>query len=1614
MYYIKYIFIPLYILLYFKAGFSQCPVVPAFSFSQTCGTGTFQFTDLSTATSGSITGWYWDFDDGANSANQNPAHTFTLGNTYDVMLTVTHSTGCTAQVSHSIIASTAPVADFSFAPDNVCSETLINFISNSSGSNISYSWNFGDGNTSTQQNPSHIFYAYGSGSQIFNVTLTVTDVNHCTASKTKPVTIIKGPQVLYYETNNFKTCLTSYGTVSETAEIINASPDSLTIASYTINWGDGSGTSPILLPFHAVSHTYTALGSYPITIIATGNNGCKTTFTGNYIIEAYPSASVQGAPGTPIQGCTPLTINVINNSTNITPSTLTTIYWGDGLLPTILPLGSSGGTISYTYTTSSCDNGSQDPFLIELKVQNACGTTSSYWGPITVYAAPQSNFIASDTLSCTGTNITFTNQSIANLCAGNPATYFTWNFGDGIVIGPATGLSSMNHSYSNPGTYIVSLTAENNSANGCGSTTSNLAIVIGELAADFISDTACFGSATSFFDISTSSNGTIQSWDWPFNDDGIPWWNFWDNSSSLQNPTHAYTHPGQFSVELTVTDNNGCEKTISKNVVVDYLPVANFNWDPFCSGSTVQFHDLSAGINADIESWSWNFGDGATSLQQNPIHLYSSTGLFNVTLTVTDEHGCTDNIVQQVEAGTNPVANFIYTSACAGQPVQFNDISNAPDAEIVSWLWNFGDASTSPAQNPEHTYSSTGSYNVNLIITDENNCTDDTTIAVVLNNSPSAMFSSNQVCFGLPTSFIDASSGPSDIVAWSWNFGDGGSSSLQNPAHIYNEQENFTASLVVTDENGCIDTVFQNVLIDSIPHVDFTFDPFCFGQETQFINNSYPTGGATIISWNWSFGDSGTSTAETPVHTYATAATFNVTLTATDSKGCSSIITEQVTVFPEPLADFEAVTACSGTQTVFTDESTSAAGNITSWQWNFGDGNTSSQQAPTHTYSTPGTYNVQLIVSDINGCYDTIIKEVNSVFTIIADFIAVNVCQGTTTCFTDISYSSGGGITSWSWHFNDPNVPWYMPWLNSSGSQNPCHEFTQAGNYTIDLDIEDESGCTGSVSKTIVIYDGPTANFSASSSSLGEPTIFTDQSASGTGSITSWSWNFSDGSPVSPMQNPEYTYAIAGTYNVTLTITDSNGCTSSITKQITVIDLPHADFSATMVCFGETTIFTDQSTSPGGQITGWQWNFDDGNTSAVQNPSHLYSSPGIYNVQLIANDINGVFDTVVKPVTVYPLPVADFIYDTVCDGGTTHFYDQSSVQSENIASWSWSFNDDGIPWWNFWGNSSSDQNPTHDYTHNGIFSVQLSVEDNNGCFDTVVQNIFVNDPPVAEFNSEPTVLGDPSVFTDLSTPGSGIINSWYWNFGDGNTSTAQAPVHTYSLPGTYVVSLTVTDNFGCTSTITHNHLVYDGPVPDFTYTNVCFGETTHFEDQSVSPGVSFVAWNWDFGDGGTSSQQNPDHYYSSAGTFTVQLIVTDENDLNDTVIKNVIIYSLPDPDFTWYNTCEGDTAFFNDLSSGDIVSWSWNFGDILSPANTSTAQNPLHIFSGTGVYSVQLLVENEYGCINSVVHNITVSQNPIAGFNATTAILGAPTLFTDTSVPGNGTIEQWYWNFGDL
>jgi len=773
--------------------------------------------------------------------------------------------------------------------------------------------------------------------------------------------------------------------------------------------------------------------------------------------------------------------------------------------------------------------------------------------------------------------------------------------------------------------------------------------------------------------VSGFPSGYITEYDWDFGD-GI--------TVNVDPNTHSVTHPflqaGEYRVRLTVKDSRGGETTATKTVVV-VLPRADFSYIPSNPTTQEEVHFTGTAIPAQgvaTGGWSWDFGDGMGSSDQNPTHKFTNKGTYRVTLVVTYSTGASAVKANDITVlNSPPIANFAFSppEPMVGQRVTFAaDGSSDPDGSIASFAWDFdGDGvfdiqgGPSSARTVIHTFDRNGNYNVTLRVTDnEGKATNITRPVPVSWSVPVAVFTidPSNPKVGAAVTF-DASpstdaDGDDTIVSYEWDFNsDGTPDSIGKTVnHSFPTAGTATVTLTVTDNTGL--RGFKTVRFDvksTPPTASFTFTPANpnTGQVVSFDAKGSKDSDGTIILYEWNFGDgSPTATGLAVTHAYAAPGVYPVTLKVTDNDTEFDVTTQGIPiemggtggVNQPPVAGFTFAPAkgpdvnLNEVVTFKAEGCSDKDGSIAVYEWDFNNDGVydATGTTVTHIFHRGGGQIVTLRVLDNEGApgFKTEVVPVEFARPT-ADFsFSPSAPRAGDVITYDGSGSSDtdGRVDFYEWDFDNDGV------VDATG-MTVTHSFTVGGSTPVTLKVTDNDGVSSSVTKTVAvaINNPPIADFAISpvAPTTADTITFEDKSIDTDGTILAWSWDFGDGA-TSTVQSPSHKYDAAKTYSVMLVVTDDEGATGSVTQSITVavpLNQPPVasfKFSPSLPQVGSATTFTDASTDSDGTISAWSWNFGDGGTSQVRNPSHTYSSTGPYSVTLTVTDNDGAKSAVTK------------------------------------------------------------------------------------------------------------------------------------------------------------------------------------------------------------------------------------------------------------------------------------------------------------------------------------------------------------------------------------------------
>lgn len=607
-------------------------------------------------------------------------------------------------------------------------------------------------------------------------------------------------------------------------------------------------------------------------------------------------------------------------------------------------------------------------------------------------------------------------------------------------------------------------------------------------------------------------------------------------------------------------------------------------------------------------------------------------------------------------------------------------------------------------------------------------------------------------------------------------------SNQENPEVKYTQPGSYKVSLESTYALGSSAKTKSITISSSVaPDISFTSQNVCANNDINFTSQN--TSG-DVTDYSWDFGDTNTSTAQDPTHQYATAGDYEVALQVTASNGCNNLARETITIYNQPVANFElpsATPVCTNQDYVFTNTSTFDVSSNPAWQWEVNGAPLSTTQDLTYTIPVAVMQEVKLIAS-IPGCENEIIKTINTVEEgPLANFSFSNDCEDKSITFTN---STVGTVTGYSWDFGDGN---------NSTQTNATNTFTDFGKYDVTLEATNAAGCVNTSVQEITIYSKPQPNFSLALppfSCSGTSSQFTDLTPNPTDSnLSGWTWSFGDPlNGTSNVRNAVYTYSTAAQYDVNLEVTTNFGCTASTQKTITISQSPNAAFTSNAACVNQATVFTPLSTTG---VNSWQWKIGT-STYSQQSPTHVFGSASTnYNAMLTATGTNGCIAVTSKTISV-PIPSnVNFSSSNNCADQNTSFTDLTPPGTDAVISRSWQFGTIG---------AGSGATPSFVFPSSGSYPTKLTVTNASGCSYSFSKNVTIVDSPVATFSATPQI-GTPPLTVQLTNTSQGSVSQlWLASDANNSTSTAAAPVFVFNDLGEFVVDLTIVNAQGCSDT----------------------------------------------------------------------------------------------------------------------------------------------------------------------------------------------------------------------
>ncbi len=1200
--------------------------------------------------------------------------------------------------------------------------------------------------------------------------------------------------------------------------------------------------------------------------------------------------------------------------------------------------------------------------------------------------------------------------------AGQPS--FFWTF----QTGATSTLESPSNIFINPGVYEV---AFRNTQGGPVIGTVTIT-VYPEPTIDLVTDTThgCSPLLVNFTAITDLAPGLeINQYEWVFGDGEV--------GPSAPQVAHLYDDAGTFSPSLGITTNiESCNTTAIFTDLINVSSVdVNFITSPFPATACeppleVTFFNFTAG---EGYSYEWDLGNGSTfSGFTAPAETYEATGIYEVTLTVTDTNQCTGTLTRIVNIG-GPLADFIIPdTVCILDSVI---IVNSSDPGLYHW-------ETIPSthyifrpttQVEGFVFAQAGFQDVTLTVTLPDSSCSSTITKTVFVDDPDPSFESDPSYSCLAPLTVNYNPLSPDAVAWEWILPDGTESTDQFPTTDleYPDEDPFAeygrrlfyTQLIVTNPSGCRDTL---VTVDTLFRPDARFMPDvingCAPLTVAFSDSS--SSQEAIMNWYYNFGDGEsvtlTSTGEVS-HTYNAPGTYDVQMSIENEGGCidtSYIVTIEV---GNPIdIDFEVDQAeiCPGDTIQFT--SLFDTEEIDAWHFETDDGRSfhcfgeSDLNWPFTTEA--GVFDVTLTV-EYNGCYSAITKQ---------DFITVKGpiakidyeidCENPLdVMFRDSSYDA----TSLFWEFGD-----------EEGSSEPeiTHEYLETGDYTVILTAFNEnSGCPPDRDTALVCVRNLQAAFTTDKDKycLGVPMMLDASSSvdvnAHCGQGFTWFFENSSRPIITDTTYLEIPSQVPEEETITLVTTDINGCKDTVEHTIDVFHTV-ADFSFddNTICAGADlpTSFTDLSTGDT-TLVSWEWTFGDGTTSNEQNPDHIFNYPAFpdtsYLVTLLVDDVLGCEGTITYELEWYE-PVSQISTfpgtPNICVGDEVQFAASDFTEQGSNLSFEWDF-----------GNmqTSDNQTATIAYNESGVFLVNLQYEEiSSGCTGSVNSLVNVQSYPEAGFTTSVDGQGvicypENIIFFDNSESEHGL--SYFWDFGNGQNAVGPNPAASFG-KGTFTIQMIASTANGCRDT-TAQQITLVGPEGDFFMDDniICIGESITFQ---LIDTVDVSSYTWNFGDGNQDMNVDPvSHtydFYPPGGATVATLVLEGQDGACTFAVERPVFIRNPVAAFLVNGIdelifCDGDVNFTNTSSGADGFFWTFDNGQ------NSTETNPFISFE-PGQYDITLVAtDNQAGCSDTLSREITLGNLPNVTMVEDTLCPGGTATLTITEPIENGT---YIWSPGSF
>ncbi|WP_290792281.1 PKD domain-containing protein [Flavihumibacter sp. UBA7668] len=1358
-------------------------------------------------------------------------------------------------------------ADFTIDKPGGCAPHAVSFTNTSTGTTAatSYSWSFGNGNTSALKNPGATY----NDEKVYSVTLTAKDGSQ-SSTKTLQVTVYKKPEV-DFSSNVLKGCAPLAVELSSSSTAGNG-----TISSYFWDFGDGGLQQGAGL--QKISHTYQNPQKASISLTVTNSHGCFRTLEKPALVEIFPALTAGFNVASQVVCKENDPVSFSNTSTG--PGNLTYAWdFGDGST-------STAASPTHTYNKKG-------KFDVKLTVKNEYGCVATS-ATVKLSVADFTADFKVPALICNGNSFVIQNTS-------TPApAEVSWSADDGSSAW-SNGNSSVNFVFYQPGKRKLTMNARY--GNCIQSVTKEVDVKTGPDLDGFVLDLGSSCGAPQTVKLKDTTSSAVK-WSWSVD--------FSTAFASTKEASYTFPSDRSYYVTLKVENAAGCVSNVSRYINI-YKPNVSITLLSGAQSGCINLKNKFGTYQSEeIESYQWDFGDGGTSTQAEPEHVFTKEGAFNVKLSFTTKSGCKGTATTLININKRPVADFKTdpTTICGNTPHRFTNLTTG---YTTGYRWEFYDfqPTTYIGNDAIHQFQNAGKYSVQLIAYN-GNCLDTmskTDYVEVKPGFPDVTYSTN-TCDDTrgEVTIYQASR---DAETYTWDFGDGSppvswANGQEYVRHTYSKSGSFKVKLTITNGSCTVsDSLDAPVLLKQNPVLSSAITELCSSSSldikiTGMDNNPRP------VSWY-----------------YGTHYMVN------------SILYQDGSQY----------------------ENLTQSGDYWTTTYN-----------GRHSNLDPAKKGIQaVLLSHYFGCYDTtnllplIIKGPIADFKMAENFF----CFKDSAHFIDQSIGQNNvPIVKWEWSFGD----------NSTASKNNnapvTHLYKEPQQYYAKLKVTDAEGChhsTGDYSKSVRIY-GPKASFNFSPARVIPQTTVGFYSTSNTYPYNSidYRWRFQDGTTAAGYYADKY-YPGVTNDTVRLIARDiTTGCRDTAYKVVAVKDVS-AGFSYTTSyinnnnCPPVVASFTNTSDN----YQSIRWDFGNGRSAGnLNNVSSTYDLPGLYTVTIYAYGFNNTVDSLKVPIEIkgpYAILSADTLFG--CQDLTV----QLNAVVRNASSFTWDFGDGTLL-------QTTDTFAVHTYRSPGIYQPALILKDPSGCAgNSKIDDKIIIDQLLTKASADPAILCDSGFvqlnpeITSLAASELGLPLSYRWESGHGQQSDLDLPSFYYNSPGTYEAGVEIVSPFGCkASSVVSLEVVPTTKASIQGPGSICANTEALFTATADRDGV--MTWTWDFGGTGAANQQHPAAIrFANAGNYPIQLILA-HNGCSDTTVAQLIVNPNPEIGLTPKDPvlCLGNSVR---LTARDGVQYNWRAADGIASLNSP---NPFVSPEYTTTY--QVTVTNSFGCFSRDSTTVTVGR----------------------------------------